>query len=150
VEGDPKLRAALASGSLAAAIGLDLEAHIEARNQIFGLLDDWLIHHRFATIFEAGEGAKLKGVIKSRDNVRDLFNHLETLVCDLYFILVGTPERIVNLDLQDKLEQLSSRTCLEDIRNLLSSTARAKRDLSGMVSPLTCFDTVWLESLKIG
>lgn len=149
-EGNLELRASLSSGSLGTAISLDLETYLCERDQMLQLLEDWLVNRSFAEIFEACEGESLRKQLKNREKVKDYLNHLEGLLQDLYFYLVETPERVVNLDKTDSLIKMANGLNQKELRSFFKSIVHTKKDLSFNVNPLMCFETLWLESTKIG
>jgi len=149
-EGNPELRASLSNGSLGAAIDLNLDQYLEDRDRILQILKNWFDHRSFAQVFEACETDPLRLQLKNRETVKGYLKHLETVLYDLYFFLVDTPERVVNLDKIQELSQMAMGLRQEQIRALLDSTTRSRKELSGNVNPLMCFETLWLDSAQIG
>ncbi|MFZ0430824.1 MAG: DNA polymerase III subunit delta' [Acidobacteriota bacterium] len=144
----PDLRASFSAGSLGRALDLDLEALIRERDVLLELLAEWLETERFEVIFKMSESKAVGPVLRNRSQTEKLLETLQALCYDIYFLRVGTPERIVNRDRTQPLEQLATSTPLPRLRCLLDSISDSKRDLSRNVNPRMCFEMLWLEAWK--
>ena len=141
---DAELRAAFSEGSLGTALELDVADTVERRNRMLEILSDWLEAQRFEAVFKHSSARPLSGELRKRDQVRVYLQLLETLCIDLYHLLNGMDERLVNADCGDKLRRLSQSVALDEVRDLLYHIAESLRDLDRNVSPLICFETLWL------
>jgi DNA polymerase-3 subunit delta' len=141
---DVELRASFAEGSLGTAINLDIGETLTKRNLMLDFLDSWLKSPRFESVFRQCESSPLSGHLKKRDQVRHYLGLLQTLCYDVYFLLIGAEERLVNKDRMDALLGISRTVSLEQIRDLLYHIAEAQRDVDRYVNPLICFETLWL------
>ncbi len=144
----PELRASFSAGSLGRALEIDLENLIRDRDLVLDLLTGWLEKERFEVVFKACEGKTLGSALRNREQTDRLLETLQTLCYDVYFIKVGTPERIVNRDRIQPLEQLAAVMELPVLRILLDSISESKRDVSRNVNPRMCFEMLWLEAWR--
>ncbi len=140
------LLAAFADGSIGSALSLDLEGALRDRDAMLELLGDWIQHGSFARIYFAAEADPLRGDLKSRERTLALLDHLHVLAQDLYFVLAGTPERLINADREAELSSLASQVSLEWVEVFLYHVREAKRDIEHYLNPLLCFETFWLRS----
>ena len=140
------LRASFADGSIGKALALDLDALVRDRDAALDLLEAWDQSRSFEAIFKRLEAAPFRADIKNRDRVKTYLELLQSIAEDLYFILVHTPHRIVNLDRQDRLERLAADLTLDWVRNLLYHIGQSYWDVEHYVSPLMCLETLWLRA----
>jgi DNA polymerase-3 subunit delta' len=143
---DSELRAAFANGSIGKALSLKLEELIRDRDLVFDLFSAWTATGSFEEVFKRTEASPLKTDLKNRDRTKELLELLHSLAEDLYFILIGTPERLINLDRRSDLEKLSRQLMLDAIGNLLYHIAESYWDVDHYVSPLMSFETLWLRA----
>jgi DNA polymerase-3 subunit delta' len=141
------LRASFSAGSIGAALSIDIEKTLDERDAILSLLQEWLEKRRFSVIFRYCNRKPLVSKMKSRDAVYQYLVQLELLCYDLYFLAVGTPERIVNQDRCKELGEMASTVAPGEISRLVDSVLDAKRDLERNVNSTICFQTLWLEAL---
>jgi DNA polymerase-3 subunit delta' len=141
---EPELRASFAEGSLGKAIALDLEDTLTKRDRILGFLENWLESPGFERVFEFCEGKPLREELKQREETRRYLDLLQSLCYDVYFLSIGEEERVVSRDCVESLRRLSQLLSLEQIRELLYHVSEAQRDVDRYVSPLVCFETMWL------
>ena len=141
-----ELRAAFANGSIGKALSLKLEEFIRDRDLVLDLFRAWTASGSFEEVFKRTEASPLKADLKNRDRTKDLLELLHSLTEDLYFILTGTPERLVNLDRRSELDKLSRQLTLDAIGNLLYHIAQSHWDVDHYVSPLMSFETLWLRA----
>ncbi len=145
-EDHPEMRASLAEGSIAVALGLNLEETLEQRDRMLGLLTSWCGQESFQALYKQCEQLPLRSELKTREGVRRYLNLLQRIGEDLYFLQVDTPERVVNQDRLDDLQKLSEGVELNWVRDFLYQVDRARWDIDHYVNPLMCFDTLWLMS----
>jgi len=139
-----EMRASLAEGSIAVALGLDLEETLEQRDRMLGLLTSWCGHESFEALYKQCEQLPLRSELRTREGVWRYLNLLQRIGEDLYFLQVDTPERIVNQDRLDDLQKLSEGVELNWVRDFLYHVDQARWDIDHYVSPLMCFETLWL------
>jgi len=139
-------RAAFADGSIGRALSLNLEELIRDRDLVLDVFSAWTATRSFEEIFKRAEASPLKTDLKNRERTKDLLQLLHRLAEDLYFILVGTPDRLINLDRRSELEKLSRQLTLDAISNLLYHIAQSYWDVDHYVSPLMAFETLWLRA----
>jgi DNA polymerase-3 subunit delta' len=139
-----ELRASFSEGSLGTAIQMDIEETLTKRNLMLKCLKNWLKSPRFESIFQLCESRPLNGELRKREQVRRYLDLLQTLCYDVYFLLIGAEERVVNRDCVEALRILSRTVSLVQIRDLLYHIAEAQRDVDRYVNPLICFETLWL------
>lgn len=139
------LRAAFSEGSIGKALSLDLKELLAARDRMLKLLLGWFERRSFAAVFEAAESAPLRSELKNREITLRYLDLLRQLCEDLYFLLVGTPERVVNCDRVVELEQLSRGVDLDWLRKFLYHTERSRWEVEHYGNPLICFETLWLK-----
>lgn len=147
-EEDPRLKAAFANGSIGRALSLDLEQERHDRGQLIRLLGDWLATQSFANLFRRLESKELGKDLKNRERVLQLLRALRSLVFDLYFVQLGQPERVVNLDRTERLEAIAGHCTLEWLRRFLYTIDEAQQDVQQYVNPLMTFEAMWLKSLE--
>ncbi len=143
---DSELRAAFSNGSIGRALSLKLEELIRDRDLVLDLFSAWTATGSFEEVFKRTEASPLKADLKNRDRTKDLLELLQSLTEDLYFILVGTPERLINVDRRTELEALSRQLTLDAIGNLLYHIAQSYWDVDHYVSPLMSLETLWLRA----
>jgi DNA polymerase-3 subunit delta' len=141
-----ELRAAFADGSIGRALSIDLETLIRDRDAALELLEAWQRTRSFEAIFKRLEAAPFRADIKDRERVKNYLELLQSITEDIYFILVLTPDRVVNLDRRDRLERLASQLSLDWARNLLYHIGQSYWDVDHYVSPLMCLETLWLRA----
>ncbi len=147
-----ELRAAFADGSIGKALSLDIEKLIRDRDVMLDLLNAWQATKSFEEIFKRTESSPIKGDLRNpdreraRERTKGYLELLHTLAEDLYFILTGTPERLINLDRRSELEKLSRQLTLDGIGNLLYHIAQSYWDVDHYVNPLLSFETLWLRA----
>jgi DNA polymerase III subunit delta' len=141
-----QLRAAFSDGSIGRALSLDLPFLLKDRDAMLDLLQAWLSSRSFETIFRRAESSPFKSDLKSRERVKNYLALLQSLGEDLYFILVGTPERVVSFDRQADLEKIAAQVSLDWVRNLLYHIHQSQWDVEHYVGPLMCFETLWLRA----
>lgn len=141
---DTDLRAALADGSIGRALSLDLKKLLPDRDRMLAVLSDWWATRSFETIYTHCERSPMKGDLKNRERVRQYLELLHLIGEDLYFLLVETPERVVNVDRRKELKKLSENITLDSLQRLLYDVAHAIRDIDRYVNPLMTFETLWL------
>jgi DNA polymerase III subunit delta' len=144
----PELRASFSAGSLGRALQIDLKSVIRDRDLILDLLTGWLEKRRFEVVFKACEEKTLRSALRNREQTDRFLETLQALCYDVYFIKVGTPERIVNSDRVEPLERLALDMDLPALRILLDSISESKRDVSRNVNPRMCFEMLWLEAWR--
>lgn len=142
----PDSRAAFSGGSLGKAISIDIGATLKLRDQLLDLLADWTENPRFATVFERCEERGLAASIRKREPAMRCLELLQGLLHDVYFLEVGTPERVVNVDRMEGLRLLGRGLDPALLRVLLSRIVESKRDLERNVSPQMSFETLWLNT----
>ena len=128
-EDHPEMRASLAEGSIAAALTLDLEETLGQRDRMLELLTSWCRQESFEALYTQCEQLPLRSELKTREGVRRYLNLLQRIGEDLYFLQVGTPERIVNQDRLDDLQKLSEGVELNWVREFLYHVDRARWDI---------------------
>jgi len=144
-----EMRASLAEGSIAVALGLDLEETLEQRDRMLRLLTSWCGQESFEALYKQCEQPPLRSELKTREGVRHYLNLLQRIGEDLYFLQVDTPERIVNQDRLDDLQKLSEGVELNWVRDFLYHVDRARWEIDHYVNPLMCFETLWLMSRSV-
>jgi DNA polymerase III subunit delta' len=145
-----ELRAAFSDGSIGRALALDLPALVRDRDALLDLLQTWVSSRSFEAVFRRSESAPFKTELKSREKVKHYLELLQSLGEDLYFILIGTPERLVNFDRKSELEHTAAQLSLDWVRNLLYHIDQSQWDVDHYVGPLMCFETLWLRADKGG
>jgi len=143
---DNELRAAFADGSIGKALSLNMQELIRDRDLVLDVFSAWTATHSFEEVFKRAEASPLKTDLKNRDRTKELLQLLHALTEDLYFIQIGTPERLINLDRRSELEKLSRQLTLDAISNLLYHIAQSYWDVDHYVSPLMSFETLWLRA----
>lgn len=143
---EAEARAAFSGGSIGAALALDLKQMLGDRDRMLDLLVSWRAKRSFETIYSYCEQPPLQSDLKKRDRVRSYLEQLELLGEDLYFLLVGTPERVINRDRVADLEQLVQHLDLRWVDNFLYHLDQSKWEVDHYVNPLMCFETLWLMS----
>lgn len=149
-EDSGELRAAFADGSIGKALSLNLEERIRERRWMLDLLESWSNQGSFEAIYRKNEQAAQKSYLKSRQGVLRGLEILEQICEDLYFLQVGTPQRVVNRDLLEELQQLSEQLTLDWVRDFLYHTAQSKWEVEHYVNPLLSFETLWLKLIHVG
>jgi DNA polymerase-3 subunit delta' len=143
---DSELRAAFADGSIGKALSLNLDELIRDRDVVLDVFSAWTATHSFEEVFKRAEASPLKADLKSRERTKGILELLHALAEDLYFVLMRTPERVINLDRRADLEKLSQHVTLDGIDNLLYHIAQSYWDVDHYVSPLMSFETLWLRA----
>ena len=144
-EEQPQLRSALSTGSIGAALSLDLGQVLKDRDRLLQLLRSWFEKPLFSTIFQAVESSELGGELRNRERALELLSLLQRLAEDLYYVQVGTPDRLKNMDRGEALSSLAAATRLDWIESFLCHIREAITDIEGYVNPLMCFETLWLK-----
>jgi DNA polymerase-3 subunit delta' len=142
--GEIEMRAAFSEGSLGNALELNIEEALEQRDLMLDFLVRWFQDPSFEGVFQRCESRPLSTELKRRDKVRRYLDLLQSLCYDIYFLLIGAAQRVVNVDRREELGTLSQEISLEQIRDLLYHIAESQRDVDRYVSPLICFETLWL------
>ncbi|HXK58626.1 MAG TPA: DNA polymerase III subunit delta' [Acidobacteriota bacterium] len=143
---DSELRAAFARGSIGRALSLDIEDLVKSRDIMLDLLTAWHDSKSFEAIFKRADASPLKTDLKDRNRTRNYLELLHSLAEDVYFLVVGTPDRLISIDRRQALEKLSRQLTLDQIRNLLYHIEQSYRDVEQYVSPLMSFETLWLRA----
>ncbi len=143
---DAALRATFAEGSVGKALVLDLEETIQRRDRVLRFITDWFPRESFETIYRNSGRQPFRSELKNREAVLRYLEMLTSVCIDLYFLLVGTPERVVNRDLLGELQQLLPQVTLDWVRNLLYYADQSKWEIEHYVNPLMSFETLWLKS----
>ena len=142
---NPRMRASFADGSIGAALELDLEETLRDRDQVLELLVGCCRHKKsFEFVYKTLERPPLRSDLKKRQRVRRYLDLLQMLVEDLYFLRVSTHQRVINQDRLDQLDELSRNLSLSLLMDLLYDIDKSRWDLDHYVSPLMCFETLWL------
>jgi DNA polymerase-3 subunit delta' len=141
-----QLRAAFADGSIGTALTLDLAQMLRDRDLMLELLTAWCSSQRFEGLHKKTEQAPLRSDLRSRDRVRRYLDLLMLLGEDAYFLKVQTPDRVVSRDRISELGVVAERLSLDSVRSLLYHVSRACWDVDHYVSPLMCFDSIWLKT----
>ncbi len=141
---DAEHRSAFANGSIGTALSLDLSRLQADCDRMLDLLCDWEERQSFAALYQVCETEPMRSELKQRDRVIHYLDLLRLLAEDLYFIGVETEERIINHDKLQQLRPLSGRLQLDWIRDFLYHVGEARSDIEKNVSPLICFETLWL------
>ncbi len=144
--GRARLLANFADGSIGSALSLDLEATLQDRDLLLDLLSDWIEHRSFANLHFALERDPFRRELKSRERALAFLDQLQILCQDIYFLLVGTPQRLICEDRADQLRALADAVSLDWLENFLYHLTEARRDIEGYVNTLLCFETLWLKS----
>ncbi len=142
---DAEHRSAFANGSIGTALGLDLSRIQADRDRMLDLLCNWEERRSFAALYQVCETEPMRSELRQRDRVIHYLDLLRLLAEDLYFIGVETEERIINHDRLQQLRPLSGRLQLDWIRDFLYHVGEARSDVEKNVSPLICFETLWLK-----
>lgn len=140
------LLASFSQGSIGSALSLDLEAVLKDRETLLRLLSGWLRKRSFANLHAELETPPLRSDLRNRERASHLLELLQLIGYDLYFLLVGTPERTVNHDRLDQLFDMAGLISLEWLEAFLYHVREAQRDIHRYVNPLLCFETLWLMS----
>jgi len=148
IDGDTELRCALARGSIGTALELNLKETLEDRDRVLDVLENWLGQESFSQLYAKFELPPLRGDLKKRERVRSYLDLLQQVCEDLYFIHVDTPNRVVHRDRFLDLEELSRKLSLSLLVDLLYDIDQSRRALDQYVSPLMCFETLWLMNRK--
>ena len=143
----PSLRAAFAQGSIGRALDLDLESVVADRDLMLKLLESWLSKRAFTSIFRACHSKPLVADLKDRERTLSLLEQLALLVEDLYFLETRQEHRVVNQDRLQELQRLAESVDMDWIERFLYHVSQAEEDVRRYVTPLVCFETLWLESL---
>jgi len=138
------MRAAFAGGSIGRALSLDLEETLSQRDLMLDLMISWSRTESFEELYRTCEGSPLRLALKKREKVKEYLDVLESLSQDIYFMMVGTPERVVSCDQMDRLEQLSQSLELNWIRGFLYHIGQSRWEIDHFLNPLICFETLWL------
>jgi DNA polymerase III subunit delta' len=146
IAGDRTLRAAFAGGSIGSALALDLESMIADRDRMLDLLTQWRRAESFETIYTRCEREPLRSDLKSRERVARYLEVLQNLAEDLYYLQVSTPERVVNRDRLQQLQDLSESLSLDWLRGFIYHVVQSRWEVDRYVNSLMCFDTLWLKS----
>lgn len=136
-----ELRAAVARGSVGAALALDVPAYRKERDLALRLLEAWVPKPTFATMLAACEKLGLR--VRDRMTAQKYLTLLQDLACDLYLVQSARRERITNVDRQAELKRLARHFDVDRIRRFLDSLALARRDVDRNVKADVCFETVW-------
>ncbi len=141
---DLEVRAAFSEGSIGLALRLNTQELVQNRDRMLDLLAAWCERESFALLYEKCERQPLRTELKKREQVRNYVDLLQLLLQDLYFLQVGTAERVVNQDRIQDLDRLSANLELNWVRDFLYHVQGVKWDLDHYVNPLMCFETLWL------
>ena len=144
----PEMRGGLAQGSIGRALDLNLEQVIADRDQMFKLLEAWCRRPVFAAIFKACHEKPLVAYLKDRERTLDLLEQLSLLGEDLYFLVTQQRDRVVSQDRMDELEILRDSVTLDWIERFLYHVGQSAENVRRYITPLVCFETLWLESLN--
>ena len=144
-EEQARLKSALSTGSIGAALSLDLEQMLRDRDRLLLLLQSWFENPLFSTVFQAVESSELGRELRNRERALVLLSLLQRLAEDLYYLQVETPERLKNIDRKEALASLAVKIQLAWIESFLYYTREAIADIEGYVNPLMCFETLWLK-----
>ncbi len=144
--GRARLVAAFADGSIGSALSLDLEQALQDREAVLELLSGWISKGSFANLHFALEREPLRKDLKNRERALTLLDRLQMVCQDLYFLLAGTPERVIGDDRVAELEDLASRISLDWLEAFLYHLRDARRDIERYVNTQLCFETLWLKS----
>ena len=142
-------RSMFADGSIGKALTLDLQEIKQRRDQVLQLMEDWVQQKSFETIYRNSERVPFRSELKNREAVLGYLEMLTRVCVDLYFLLVGTPERVVNRDLLDELQQLSQWVTLDWVRDFLYHSDQSKWEIEHYVNPRMSFETLWLKSAYV-
>ena len=102
----------------------------------------------FSSVFAAVESSGLGVDLRNRERALELLLLLQRLVEDLYYLVVGTPQRVRNIDHTAKLKSIAAGLELSWIESFLYSIRKAAADVEAYVNPLMCFETLWLDTEK--
>ena len=144
-EEQAQLKSALSTGSIGAALSLDLEPMLKDRDRLLQLLQGWFGNPLFSTVFQVVESSELGRELRNRERALELLALLQRLAEDLYYLRVGTPERLKNIDQREALTSLAAGIQLSWIESFLYYTREAIADIEAYVNPLMCFETLWLK-----
>lgn len=139
-----ELRAAISGGSVGGALSLDLEQLLKDRDELLRLLQKWWKVRRFTTIYRVLEKSDIGKDLRDRERTLDLLVGFQRILEDVYYLQVGTPERVVNIDRRSELGALAEATSLAWIRSTLSHLRHAIEDVQAYVNSMVCFETLWL------
>ncbi len=145
-EEQAELKSALSSGSIGAGLSLDLDRMLRDRDRLLLMLQGWLENPLFSTLFQAVESSELGRTLRNRERALELLSILQRLAEDLYYLRIGTPERLKNIDQREALTRLAARTELSWIESFLYYIREAVSDTEAYVNPLMCFETLWLKA----
>ena len=144
----PEMRAGFAQGSIGRALALNLERVLADRDRMFTLLEAWCRRPVFAAIFKACHEKALLADLKDRERTLELLEQLSLLGEDLYYLTTRQPDRVVSRDRMEELRGLKDSVSMDWIEGFLYHVGQAAEDVRRYITPLVCFETLWLESLK--
>ncbi|MFQ5739050.1 MAG: ATP-binding protein [Acidobacteriota bacterium] len=144
-EEEVELRSAFAGGSIGAALALDLKTTLADRDRVLDVLAQWIQTHSFERIYDVCERDPLRKLLKDRERVGRLLELMGLIVEDLYYVGVNTRRRLLNGDRTSQLQDLAGSVSPVWCRAFLNRIREAEEDLSHYVSPLMCFEGVWLK-----
>lgn len=125
---DVKVLARIARGSLSKALSINFEKFKEQREQMFIALDALTAAKNRALLLKIAEemnDAKIKDEYEIRLEI------LETLIHDVWLLGLGAePEKIINLDLQNKLFKLTNISSVKKLRNWLAEIELLRENLT--------------------
>ncbi len=143
---EAELRAAFSGGSIGKAFDLELERLKQDRDRMLKLFLEWNQKQSFESIYRTCEQPALRADLKTRDRTGNYLDLLGQLGEDVYFLLIGTPERVVNQDRIDDLRKLSQSVTLDWLYDFLYHVHQSKKEVDQNVHPMMCFETLWLKS----
>ena len=144
----PEMRAGFAQGSIGRGLELKLERVIADRDQMFKLLEAWCRRPVFAAIFKACHEKALLADLKDRERTLELLEQLALLGEDLYYLTTKQPDRVVSRDRMEELGNLKDSVSLDWIAGFLYHVGQSAENVKRYITPLVCFETLWLESSK--
>jgi DNA polymerase-3 subunit delta' len=138
----------VADGSIGKALTLDLRATLKDRDLMLELLSDWVANQSFASLFSQLEKAPLRMDLRKRERTLELLETLTILCQDLYLIKSSDPERIINLDSSERLEEIADSITLDWLSDFIYHIREAQQDIRSYVNTLVCFETLWLKGTR--
>lgn len=141
-QGDARLLASVARGSIGRALVIDLESHRQQRDAMLDVLDALTIKPDRARLLRASEAMN---DAKHKDEYEPRLDVLATLIHDVWALSLGAPnDSIVNADLQAQLAKISSSVESRQLARWLSQLEHHRRGLDVNINRKVATDALFL------
>ncbi len=142
------LVARLCEGALGRARSFDLEGYVAARADALGILNSALLAGEHTQLFKITES--YRSGAEGRDKTEQLLRTLYSLLRDLMFLGVGTPELVHNTDLESQLARMAEAADFDWIAMATDRLAEVERGMRRNLLRSLSLDAFGLALEKVG